>query len=29
MVYVRIMSGEITKKSLIRFMATGKTFEVQ
>jgi GTP-binding protein LepA len=28
MVYLRIMSGEITKRSLIRFMATGKTFEV-
>ena len=28
MVYVRIMSGEITKKSLIRFFATGKQFDV-
>lgn len=28
MVYIRVMSGEIAKKSLIRFMATGKTFEV-
>ncbi|MBF8262732.1 MAG: lepA [Parachlamydiales bacterium] len=28
MVYVRVMSGEISKKSLIRFMANGKTFEV-
>jgi len=28
MVYIRIMSGEITKKSLIRLMATQKTFEV-
>jgi len=28
MVYIRVMSGEISKKSLIRFMATGKTFEV-
>lgn len=28
MVYIRVMTGEITKKSLIRFMATGKTFEV-
>jgi GTP-binding protein LepA len=28
MVYVRIMSGEISKKSLIRFMATQKTFEI-
>ncbi|MBI5273287.1 MAG: elongation factor 4 [Chlamydiia bacterium] len=28
MVYVRVMSGEITKKSLIRFMATQKSFEV-
>ena len=28
MVYVRIMSGEITKKSLIKMMATDKTFEV-
>lgn len=28
MVYVRIMSGELTKKQLIRFMATNKTFEV-
>ena len=29
LVYVGIMSGTITKKSLIRFMATGKEFEVQ
>ena len=29
MVYVRIISGEMTKKSLIRFMATGKSFEIQ
>jgi GTP-binding protein LepA len=28
LVYIRVMSGEITKKSLIRFMATGKVFEV-
>jgi GTP-binding protein LepA len=28
MVYIRVMSGEITKKSLIRFMANQKTFEV-
>ena len=28
MVYVRIISGEITKKSLIKMMATGKSFEV-
>ncbi len=28
LVYIRVMSGEISKKSLIRFMATGKTFEV-
>lgn len=28
MVYVRVISGEITKKSVIRFMATGKHFEV-
>jgi GTP-binding protein LepA len=28
MVYVRIMSGEIGKKTLIQMMATGKTFEV-
>ncbi|MBM3183785.1 MAG: elongation factor 4 [Chlamydiae bacterium] len=28
LVYVRLMSGEITKKSLIRFMATQKHFEV-
>ena len=28
MVYVRIISGEISKKSLIRFMVTGKTFEI-
>lgn len=28
LVYVRVVSGEITKKSLIRFMATGKSFEV-
>ncbi|MBI3900750.1 MAG: elongation factor 4, partial [Chlamydiia bacterium] len=28
MVYVRIISGEISKKSLIRFMATDKQFEV-
>lgn len=28
MVYIRVMSGEISKKSLIRLMATGKTFEV-
>lgn len=29
MVYVRIMSGEISKKNLIYFMASDKTFEVQ
>jgi GTP-binding protein LepA len=29
LVYVRIMSGEISKKTLIKMMATGKTFEVQ
>ena len=28
MVYIRVKSGEISKKSLIRFMATGKSFEV-
>ncbi len=28
MVYVRIMSGEVKKKSAIRMMATGKDFEV-
>lgn len=28
MVYIRVVSGEISKKSLIRFFATGKTFEV-
>lgn len=28
MTYVRIMSGELRKKDLIRMMATGKTFEV-
>lgn len=28
MVYVRVMSGEITKKSLITMMATGKDYEV-
>ncbi|NGX28703.1 MAG: Elongation factor 4 [Candidatus Anoxychlamydiales bacterium] len=28
MVYVRIISGKISKKSLIKFMATNKTFEV-
>ncbi|MBS3905073.1 MAG: translation elongation factor 4 [Simkania sp.] len=28
MVYVRIVSGEISKKTLIKFMVTGKTFEV-
>ena len=28
LVYIRVMSGEISKKSLIRFMATAKTFEV-
>jgi len=28
MVYVRVVSGEISKKQLIRFMATEKTFEV-
>jgi GTP-binding protein LepA len=28
MVYVRVVSGEISKKHLIRFMATEKTFEV-
>lgn len=28
MVYIRVISGEITKKSHIRFMATGKHFEV-
>lgn len=28
MVYVRVISGELTKKSQIRFMATNKTFEV-
>ncbi len=28
LVYIRVISGEISKKSLIRFMATGKTFEV-
>jgi GTP-binding protein LepA len=29
LVYLRIMSGEITKKTQIKMMATGKTFEVQ
>ncbi len=28
MVYIRVVSGEISKKQLIRFMATEKTFEV-
>lgn len=28
MVYIRLMSGEITKKTSIQFMATGKNFEV-
>ncbi len=28
MVYVRMISGEINKKTLIKMMATGKTFEV-
>lgn len=28
MVYVRVISGEITKKSLVTMMATGKEFEV-
>jgi GTP-binding protein LepA len=28
MVYVRVISGEISKKTLIKMMATGKTFEV-
>ena len=28
LVYVRIMSGEMSKKSLIRFMANNKTFEI-
>lgn len=28
LVYVRVKSGEFSKKSLIRFMATGKAFEV-
>lgn len=28
MIYVRVMSGEITKKSQIRLMATGKNYEV-
>ncbi|MDE3046068.1 MAG: translation elongation factor 4 [Verrucomicrobiota bacterium] len=28
MVYVRVISGELTKKSAIRFMATEKTFEI-
>lgn len=28
MVYIRVMSGEISKKTLIRFMANQKTFEV-
>jgi GTP-binding protein LepA len=28
MVYVRVISGEIRKKSLIRMMATGKDFEI-
>lgn len=27
--YIRVMSGEITKKTMIQFMATQKTFEVQ
>ncbi|MBS0627641.1 MAG: GTP-binding protein, partial [Verrucomicrobia bacterium] len=29
LVYIRVMSGEISKKTLIKMMATGKTFEVQ
>ena len=29
MAYIRVKSGEISKKSLIRFMSTHKTFEVQ
>lgn len=28
MVYIRVMSGTITKKTQIKFLATGKTFEV-
>ncbi len=28
MVYIRVMSGEISKKSHVRFMATGKHFEI-
>jgi GTP-binding protein LepA len=28
MVYIRVMSGEISKKTSIQFMATGKNFEV-
>ena len=28
MIYIRVVSGEISKKSLIRFMATNKAFEV-
>lgn len=28
LVYIRVISGEISKKSIIRFMATNKTFEV-
>jgi GTP-binding protein LepA len=28
LVYIRVVSGEISRKSLIRFMATGKHFEV-
>ncbi|HNA62209.1 MAG TPA: translation elongation factor 4 [Rhabdochlamydiaceae bacterium] len=28
MIYVRVMSGEITKKTAVSMMATGKTFEV-
>ena len=28
MVYVRVMSGEISKKTMIKMMATGKNFEV-
>lgn len=28
LVYVRVMSGEISKKTIIKFMATDKTFEV-
>lgn len=29
LVYLRVMSGEISKKTQIKMMATGKTFEVQ